>query len=379
MVSRSTVAFGSILLLYPNLITSASAQDLSPPPKAYSWVNRAAINLSPWRFHTQNTVGWAQAARAATHICRGAGHFTGHEDFSRGTFGLQCSGPNVVTRDASAQEIAASGWSFNDVNQVSWAQANRAAERLCAAANQGFSGGHFNGHQLDGKYGLVCYTENSQWFDASDAELAATGFGFATPKLDDVQWAQAMRAAAGYCQSKGFDAGFMNGHQAPNKYGVVCQKIAAEYRAPLPEKRPLTREEQWSADLPGIPPRFDPNSEYYDPDAGKPTGNANNAAQTCQVGGSWDLIQSNKAQVTLALEQRGEVFSGTGQNGRTAGVVEDGRVVGRDVSFRISWADGPIGRYQGKISREGRLDGSGYAVTNVADVITWWTSREFKC
>ena len=65
--------------------------------------------------------------------------------------------------------------------------------------------------------GLFFTGKEAKWFDASDAELAATGWGFATPKLDDVQWAQAMRAATGFCQGKGFDGGFMNGHQLPKQ------------------------------------------------------------------------------------------------------------------------------------------------------------------
>lgn len=207
------------------LPTSAPPSSSPAPP---GWFNRADIASTPWALDDLNTVGWAQAARAANALCvsqgASAGHFSGHQDLSKGIFGGQCAKEDVVWRDVSAQEITASGWAFSDVNQVSWAQANRAAERLCASANQGFSGGHFNGQQLDGKYGLFCYRGASQWFDASDAELAATGWGFATPKLDDVQWSQAMRAATGFCQGKGFSGGFMNGHQAPNKYGVVCQK-----------------------------------------------------------------------------------------------------------------------------------------------------------
>lgn len=166
--------------------------------------------------------GWAQAGRMAVKLCErremGAGHFSGHD------LELLCSGQGAVWRDASASEIAATPWPLTDVNRVSWAHANRAAERLCAAANQGYVGGHFNGHQLDGKYGLFCYRDGVQWFDATDAELAATGFGFPTPRLDDVMWSQAMRAATIFCQARGFDGGFMTGHQMPDKYGVVCQK-----------------------------------------------------------------------------------------------------------------------------------------------------------
>lgn len=371
MILKSSIAFASFVLLCPMLSERSVAQSVYPAPRDLTSVNRGHLNDTPWTFQDANIVGWAQAARAAAQLCQsmqgGAGHFTGHQELSRGVFGLKCSGPNFVWRDATAQEIAASGWPFSDVNQVNWAQAGRAAERLCASANQGFSGGHFNGHQANGKYGLFCYSAGSQWFDASDAELAATGWGFATPRLDDVQWAQAMRAATGYCQSKGFDGGFMNGHQAPNKYGVVCQKAVGAPPTPPTPERPSTWEEDQVANLPPIPPWHDAEPPEP-PDPWK-----------CQIEGRWDLNQSNQTWVTLAIEQRGDTFYGSGKHGRTAGTVEDGRIVDRDITFRIRWTDGQIGKYRGTIDREGRLKGSAYSLTNAADTVTWWANRSFKC
>lgn len=195
---------------------------LTAPELARTVLSIADVNLLPW----------AHAARVSSKMCynRGfsSGHFDGHQqltaEISDRTFGLQCSGIGTTWRDATMAEVAASGWGFTDINAVTWAQANRAAERLCATANQGFAGGHFNGQQDGDRVGLFCYKDGAQWFDASGAELAATGWGFATPKLDDVQWSQAMRAATGFCRGKGMSGGFMNGHQVPDKYGVVCQK-----------------------------------------------------------------------------------------------------------------------------------------------------------
>ncbi|HEY5723767.1 MAG TPA: hypothetical protein VIT45_15755 [Allosphingosinicella sp.] len=214
------------------------------------WPTRQDIGRTQWGFADTNAVGWAQAGRAAVEICaaRGftAGHFTGHQDLGKGDFGLLCSAKGVVWRDAPAAEVAGTGWSFADVNQAGWAQAGRAAERLCAAAGKGYAGGRFNGHQAGGGFGLFCYGDGARWFDATDAELAATGFGFATPRLDDVPWAQAMRAAYGYCQGKGYLGGFMNGHQAPNAYGVVCED---------PTAKPLGRKQVPGAGAPGAPPQ----------------------------------------------------------------------------------------------------------------------------
>jgi hypothetical protein len=197
------------------------------------WVYSAEITGTQWSLNNVNNAGWAQAARAAAAMCynRGfvGGHFDGHQDVAKGAYGIQCSGRGATFYDVSAAAMDVR-WRFTDVNSVSWAQANRVAERFCASQNQGFVGGHFNGHmaprigRVPARYGLFCYKDGAQWFDATDADLAATGWGFPTPRLDDVLWAQAARAAVGFCRSKGFSGGFMNGHQVPGKYGVVCQK-----------------------------------------------------------------------------------------------------------------------------------------------------------
>jgi hypothetical protein len=65
-----------------------------------------------------------------------------------------------------------------------------------------------------------------------------------------------MRAATGFCQGKGFDGGFMNGHQMPNKYGVVCQKATAIVPAAAPPEQPLPATSDMStspASAPGEP------------------------------------------------------------------------------------------------------------------------------
>lgn len=187
----------------------------------------AEITGTKWSFHDANQVGWAQAARAAETMCYNrdfvGGHFDGHQDIAKGGYGIQCSGKGATWFDITRAQMDPL-WAFTDVNTVSWAQAGRAAERFCATRGQGFAGGQFTGHSAAGKYGIFCYKDGAQWFDATDAQLAATGFGFATPRLDDVQWAQAARAATGACRDKGFSGGFLNGHQAPGKYGLVCQK-----------------------------------------------------------------------------------------------------------------------------------------------------------
>lgn len=191
------------------------------------WIFGPEIQVSQWPLSDVNTVHWAQAARAATQLCynRGfaTGHFDGHQDLKTGGYGIQCSGQGTVFREVNLGQMGTQ-WNFPDVNQVTWAQANRAAVDICNATLGSFAGGHFNGHMKDGKLGLVCYKDGAQYFDANDKNLSDTGFGFPVPRLDDNSWAQAARAATGFCRTKGFSGGFLTGNQGPNQYGVVCQK-----------------------------------------------------------------------------------------------------------------------------------------------------------
>ena len=193
------------------------------------WVLEAEIQSTLWGLTDVNQVHWAQAARAAAEMCynRGfaAGHFDGHQDLATDGFGIQCSGQGVFWTDVTANQIAATGWGFTNINTVSWTRANRAAERLCAGFNQGFAGGHFNGHMVNGQYGLFCYKDGAKWFDATTAEIAATGWGWSSGDMDTEPWAQGARAATGFCRGKGYSGGFMNGqiNRGAGLYGVVCQ------------------------------------------------------------------------------------------------------------------------------------------------------------
>jgi hypothetical protein len=194
------------------------------------YVKTAEIKGTKWDVTDVNQVGWAQANRAAAEMAynRGfaSGHFDGHQDVARGGYGIQVSGRGTIFWEVTRKNIRETPFGFTDINQVNWAQANRAAERLCASANQGYAGGHFTGHMkrgsFDEMYGMVCYKDGAQWFDATAAELNATGW--AVGDLNTTPWAQAARAATDYCRKRGFTGGFMNGQQVGDRRGVVCQR-----------------------------------------------------------------------------------------------------------------------------------------------------------
>jgi hypothetical protein len=113
---------------------------------------------------------------------------------------------------------------------LSWAYVRRAAQRMCV--NRGFAAGIADGiHQPGKNYNLFCFGASSvQFFDATQSDVDATGWGYANP--DEVSWARASRVADGLCRQKlpGSPGGFMTGYRKegfslfPPFMGVFCLK-----------------------------------------------------------------------------------------------------------------------------------------------------------
>ncbi|TWB93607.1 LGFP repeat-containing protein [Bradyrhizobium macuxiense] len=103
---------------------------------------------------------WAVAGRTSNEYChnRGfvSGFFTGNQ--GNGLLGIVCVGAPGDAQDAQQADVDASGWSFTDVNTVTWAQAARAGHHVCIESrfHRNATGGHFAGHQVGGARELVC-------------------------------------------------------------------------------------------------------------------------------------------------------------------------------------------------------------------------------
>ncbi|MFG1932228.1 trypsin-like serine protease [Mycobacterium sp. NPDC048908] len=176
-----------------------------------------------------DSVGWAQAARAAAAVCvnRGAvgGHLVGHQDAQAKI--VHCSGGDTVWFDVNQQELDATNQGFTNINTVDWRQAARAAMAVCVNKNMGFVAGQFNGQERDGMRGVFCYRGGAQYIDATDQQITDTGWPLPTYHIDWLPgpWAQAARAANEFCRNNHYGVGgFMSGHYLPNKVGVVCQQ-----------------------------------------------------------------------------------------------------------------------------------------------------------
>jgi hypothetical protein len=96
---------------------------------------------------------------------------------------------------------------------------SRAATGYCTS--NGYEGGFFTGHQLNGLRGVICVgNDAARWFDSTNAELTNSGEGFGD--INAAPWAKAARAATNMCVAKGYGGGFFTGHQLNGLRGVVC-------------------------------------------------------------------------------------------------------------------------------------------------------------
>jgi hypothetical protein len=130
-----------------------------------------------------------------------------------------------------------SGETLVDMNVRGWAITARAANEMCF--NRGFVLGHMTGHQLNGKFGLVCSSRGAVWRDALKPDIVHSEAVFTNVNTDG--WAQVRRAASNICakEGKGFVGGHFNGHQrlgnAPledagvQKAGLVCYAPPAKW------------------------------------------------------------------------------------------------------------------------------------------------------
>ncbi|MEX5258037.1 hypothetical protein RCG71_17090 [Kocuria sp. CPCC 205281] len=206
------------------LVVLALVAGASPAAAASRWFDATNGQLSDtgWPVGNTDSVGWAQAGRAAQGFCgdRGyvGGFLNGHQLGNRK--GVICTdAQDARGLDATTGQLLDTGWPVDDTNQVGWAQAARAAQGFCSERN--YVGGFLNGHQLGNRRGVVCVgARDAQWFDATKGQLLDTGWP--VEDTNQVGWGQAARAAQGFCSDRGFVGGFLNGHQLGNRKGVIC-------------------------------------------------------------------------------------------------------------------------------------------------------------
>jgi hypothetical protein len=125
---------------------------------------------------------------------------------------------------ASRADLAASGWQvFDSLEGTHWAQAARAGFGYCE--QNGFVAGYLDGTELADTFGAVCFGANQvEVMTPSFAELNDLDFSLADSDIHENSWSMAHRSAQNYCEVQGYRAGFPNGHQYDDHYGMVCVK-----------------------------------------------------------------------------------------------------------------------------------------------------------
>ncbi|MFB7216608.1 hypothetical protein [Streptomyces sp. NPDC056255] len=91
------------------------------------------------------------------------------------------------------------------------------------------------------------------------------------------------------------------------------------------------------------------------------------------VRGTWHLKQSNGALVRLdIMEDPDGTFGGSraSYDGVT-GTIDDARATDSEITFRVPWSNGPVGRYVGRFDFQGRLTGVTFAEGHPESQATW--------
>lgn len=212
-------------LVYPDLGGLTLAMDPAWDPDKTTEV----FDVFPAELHVMrepdfdvNERSWAGTARVATKLCANrmypGGHANGHLYQSK--HGTTCSGKSkAVVLDARYNVVGPLG--IYDLDEAEWGQAQVAANAACRQVGLG-AAGYWTGFYDRGRtYGLVCLTGGYQNLVATWSQLNATGW-----RVDGVvqtPYAQALRAAHGFCTARGYATGYLMGTQTRDRYGVTCQ------------------------------------------------------------------------------------------------------------------------------------------------------------
>jgi hypothetical protein len=84
------------------------------------------------------------------------------------------------------------------------------------------------------------------------------------------------------------------------------------------------------------------------------------------VRGTWSLRQSNGPTVTLKIDGEdpdGSFAGGSNQASfdGNSGPIQDAKATDTEITFKVPWSNGPVGRYTGHFDFQGRLTGVTFA------------------
>ena len=182
------------------------------------------INGTPWAFSNVDAVSWAQAMRASTQLCYSRAFPAGH-------FTGHTVSPKVGllcqgpgTVWADVAQSEINGTPEPFTDVNAIGWGQAQREAGILCVNRGYVSGHFDGQEANGTFGLICSNSNAGYYVASASDFAATGFPMGD--VDQTAWGAAGRAASSYCSARGFVSGYINGQEnrSNSTYGVICEK-----------------------------------------------------------------------------------------------------------------------------------------------------------
>jgi hypothetical protein len=198
----------------------ATPSDLTAP----TWfdITRAELNATGWGFDSVDTVSWAQASRAAYAFCAGLGYTGGQLNGwqSTTTYGAVCYGGGATLQNTTS-ELPSSGVTHWGFTDVNAVGWAQASRAADEICHaSGAMSGQLDGNQSGAVVGLVCYGGTARWFDLPKSELQRAE----TPMSDanNVAWGYAARVAHEACKRRGFVGGRLNGWQSDTTFGLVC-------------------------------------------------------------------------------------------------------------------------------------------------------------
>jgi hypothetical protein len=108
--------------------------------------------------------------------------------------------------------------------------------------------------------------------------------------------------------------------------------------------------------------------------------------QGWNVSGGWRLKQSNQGvpnSLRLSMDGGGTInglarYQTGGRDTSVSGSVT-GRVSGNDVELVISWSNGLVGVYNGKIDPQGKITGTGYEKSSPSKKVSWFSDKAMVC
>ncbi|ATY33479.1 hypothetical protein [Sphingomonas psychrotolerans] len=100
----------------------------------------------------------------------------------------------------------------------------------------------------------------------------------------------------------------------------------------------------------------------------------------CRLGVLWQVTHADGTFARVEIAQIDTYFSGSVTTPTAArGMLHDGRIHGRNLSFRVRWSNGRSSAYRGHIRPDGHVEGSYFALATPDAQQLWVLKQRIRC